>query len=76
MQAIGTYKPEQCMMIGDNFERDIEGALKAGLQAIYYNPNNTEQNEKISFYNLKNNEETKQIKYYTISELKEIMNIL
>lgn len=76
IQAIGENKPEECIMIGDNFQRDIEGALKAGLQAIYYNPNNTEQNEKISFYNLKNNEETKQIKYYTISELKEIMNIL
>ena len=76
IQAIGENKPEECIMIGDNFQRDIEGALKAGLQAIYYNSNNTEQNEKISFYNLKNNEETKQIKYYTVSELKEIMNIL
>ena len=76
MQAIGENKPEECIVLGDDFQRDIEGALKAGLQAIYYNPNNTEQNEKISFYNLKNNEETKQIKYYTISELKEIMNIL
>lgn len=76
MQAIGENKPEECIVIGDDFQRDIEGALKAGLQAIYYNTNNTEQSKKISFYNLKNNEETKQIKYYTISELKEIMNIL
>ena len=76
MQAIGENKPEECIVIGDDFKRDIEGALKAGLQAIYYNTNNTEQSKKISFYNLKNNEETKQIKYYTISELKEIMNIL
>ncbi len=76
MQAIGENKPEECIVIGDDFQRDIEGALKAGLQAIYYNPTNTEQSKKISFYNLKNNEETKQIKYYTISELKEIMNIL
>lgn len=76
LQAIGENKPEECIAIGDDFQRDIEGSLKAGLQAIYYNPNNTEQSKKISFYNLKNNEETKQIKYYTISELKEIMNIL
>lgn len=76
LQAIGENKPEECIVIGDDFQRDIEGALKAWLQAIYYNPNNTEQSKKISFYNLKNNEETKQIKYYTISELKEIMNIL
>ena len=76
LQAIGENKPEECIVIGDDFQRDIEGALKAGLQAIYYTPNNTEQSKKISFYNLKNNEETKQIKYYTISELKESMNIL
>lgn len=76
MQAIGENKPGECIMIGDDFERDIEGALKAGLQAIYYNPNNTDQSGKISYYNLKDNEGTKQIKYYTISELREIMNII
>ena len=42
MQAIGTNKPEECIMIGDNLERDIKGALNAGLQAIYYNPNHKE----------------------------------
>ena len=76
MQAVGENKQEECIMIGDNFQRDIEGTLKAGLQAIYYNPNNTEQKEKVSYYNFKENQETKQIKYYTISELKEIMNII
>ena len=40
MQAIGDNKPEECIMIGDNFERDIQGALNAGLQVIWYNPNN------------------------------------
>lgn len=39
MQAIGNNKPEECIMIGDNIERDIKGALNAGLKAIYYNPN-------------------------------------
>ena len=82
MQAIGENKPEECIMIGDNFERDIEGALKAGLQAIYYNPNNiNNQNsannkDKVSYYELKNEDGTKQIKYYTISKLDEIMSIL
>ena len=74
MQAIGEDKPEECIMIGDDFQRDIEGALKAGLQAIYYNPNDTEKNEKLSYYKLKNDE--KEIKYYTISKLDEIINIL
>ena len=27
MQALGDNKPEECIMIGDNFERDIKGAL-------------------------------------------------
>lgn len=39
MQAIGNNKSEECIMIGDNLERDIKGALNAGLNAIYYNPN-------------------------------------
>lgn len=39
MQAIGTNKTEECIMIGDNLERDVKGALNAGLSAIYYNPN-------------------------------------
>lgn len=38
MQAIGDNKPEECVMIGDNLERDIKGALNAGLNAVYYNP--------------------------------------
>lgn len=42
MQAIGTNKTEECIMIGDNLERDIKGALNSGLQAIYYNPNHKE----------------------------------
>ena len=75
MQAIGKNKPEECIMIGDSFERDIEGALKAGLQAIYYNPKEDETNKKVS-YQLKTEEGTRQIEYYTVSKLDEILNIL
>ena len=74
MQAIGTYKPEQCIMIGEDFERDIEGALKAGLQAIYYNPKSEEKTPIISYYSI--NDNTEKIKYYTISKLEEITEIL
>ena len=28
---------EQCVMIGDSFESDVEGALNANWQAIYFN---------------------------------------
>ncbi|MBQ2937875.1 MAG: HAD family hydrolase [Clostridia bacterium] len=60
MQAIGTSKPEECIMIGDNLERDIKGALNCGLKAVHYTPNNKEKNEK----------------YYTISKLEELREIL
>lgn len=39
MQAIGTNEPQECVMIGDSIERDIKGALNAGLKAIWFNPN-------------------------------------
>lgn len=63
IQAIGNNKPEECIMIGDNLERDIQGALNAGLQAIWYNPNNK-------------TETAKGVKYYTISKLEELLNII
>lgn len=45
MQAIGTNKPEECIMIGDNLERDIKGAINCGLKAAYYNSNNKKNQE-------------------------------
>lgn len=44
IKAIGKNRPEECVMIGDDIERDIKGALNAGLQAIWYNPKNKEKN--------------------------------
>ena len=63
MQAIGNNKAEECIMIGDDFKRDIKGAVNAGLQAIWYNPNNK-------------TEITKDIEYYVISNLEELKKIL
>ena len=40
IKAIGTNKPNECIMIGDNLEIDIMGAINAGLNAILYDPNN------------------------------------
>lgn len=31
-------KPAESVMIGDNYEIDVEGARKAGMKAIFYNP--------------------------------------
>lgn len=36
-RAIGEFLPEECVMVGDNLERDIKGAIENGLQAIWYN---------------------------------------
>lgn len=38
MQAIGNNKPEECVMIGDSLERDIKGAIQAGVKPVYYCP--------------------------------------
>ena len=32
--------PENSVMIGDSFEADIQGALKIGMKAVWFNPNN------------------------------------
>lgn len=64
LQAIENNRPDECIMIGDNFERDIEGALNAGLTAIYYNPN-----KKLN--NLKSKKQ-----YTEVEKLSEIRQIL
>ena len=35
--AIGTNKPEECIMIGDNLKTDIQGALDFGIRCNLYN---------------------------------------
>ena len=48
-------------MIGDNLERDIQGALNAGLNAIWFNPN---------FQNNQNN------KYLIVTKIENLKDIL
>ena len=38
LSACGPYKPSECVMIGDNYDKDILGARNAGLNTIYYSP--------------------------------------
>lgn len=59
INAIGKNKPEECIMIGDSFERDIQGALNAGLQAIWYNPDM--KDEKKEYYVISNFGKLKEI---------------
>lgn len=35
--ACGEHNPGECLMIGDNYKNDVEGALVNGLQVIYLN---------------------------------------
>ena len=58
--ACSKYKPNECLMIGDSYNKDIEGAYKARLNVIYYN-----------YLNKENKNKYKEIK--KISELKEIL---
>lgn len=45
--ACGSNNPNECVMIGDNYQNDVEGALQNGLQAIYLNLKNKEVNKEI-----------------------------
>jgi putative hydrolase of the HAD superfamily len=50
---IGTL-PQHCVMIGDNWEADILGALNAGIQAIHFDPDRIhKQPADIRIYNLR-----------------------
>lgn len=39
-------KPKQCLMIGDNYECDIEGAREAGIDQVYFNPEGTRSKKR------------------------------
>lgn len=60
--AMENYKPEECIMIGDDIERDVKGALKVGMNAIYYDKKTKKSNNE--------NE------YIIINNLKKLMDIL
>lgn len=38
IEACGPFKPNECVMVGDNYIKDIIGAKEAGLRTIYYSP--------------------------------------
>lgn len=38
IKACGTHKPEECLMVGDSMNTDINGAINAGLEAILLDP--------------------------------------
>lgn len=35
-------KPDECLMVGDEPEKDVKGAINAGMHAVYFNPKGKE----------------------------------
>ena len=46
ISACGEFQRNECMMIGDNYNKDIIGAYNIGLDVIYFNYNNKNNNIK------------------------------
>lgn len=71
--AIGTFKTNECIMIGDNINTDITGALNCNINAIFYNRKNIDISDNIYIsQTLKQN--LNNIKCITsLSELKELL---
>lgn len=55
-ETMAACKPADCLMIGDNYESDVEGAMKAGWKAIWYSgePKNDQINKIEHLNELKN----------------------
>lgn len=50
-EKLANTTTDKCIMIGDNWVSDIEGAIGAGWKAIYYSESPKEQHPDISFIN-------------------------
>lgn len=40
LNACGNYDKSECIVVGDSLQNDVYGPNKAGIDSIYYNPNN------------------------------------
>ncbi|MFZ4261681.1 YjjG family noncanonical pyrimidine nucleotidase [Sphingobacterium sp. HJSM2_6] len=58
---LGIAHKDQSLMIGDNIDADVRGAINAGIDAIYFNPNQVEKPADI---------------HYMIKDLAELQEIL
>lgn len=54
IKALGDFKKEETIVIGDNFKTDIMGSMKAGIEAIWYNPKQKQSQEKIKVRQITN----------------------
>lgn len=44
LMLLGLHRPSECVMIGDHLELDINGAKKCGINTIWVNSKNIENN--------------------------------
>ena len=44
LMPLGLHRPSECVMIGDHLELDINGAKKCGINTIWVNSKNIENN--------------------------------
>ena len=54
-------KKRECLIIGDNLETDIDGAINFGIDYVFFNPNKIQHNRNLM---------------YEISDLKQLFSIL
>jgi putative hydrolase of the HAD superfamily len=59
-ESLSNSKQNECVMIGDNFDTDITGAINAGWKAIYLSTDSTNETHP-SIYQIKKLEELKSI---------------
>ena len=50
IQAMGKRKPEECAMIGDNINQDIQAAKKAGITKLVWVDNFNKKKEYMEYY--------------------------
>lgn len=58
--AQGIYPAEECVMIGDNIQKDVYVPLAYGLDAVYYNPGNNKDYDKKLVHSIQDMRELKE----------------
>lgn len=72
--AIGDFKSSECVMIGDNINTDIQGALNCNINAIFYNKKNINLSDNTNILQQILKQNSNNIKCITsLTELKEIL---
>ena len=59
--AASRYPIEQCVLIGDDLQKDVYGPQQIGMKSIYYNPNDNYNFDKNKVLSIKNMKELKEM---------------